>query len=727
LNLKRELINDKFIEDKYDYVSSRIVEYLIDHQQESGTIYDEVNEMVTPDEQYAVTFFALASFILGRKKENQTFLSSAKKALNYYLNLPARKRGCDEFNNLALLIAYQQICSFDFGISDELKSKLENYIPNMTYKAYPGSGTSNNWFAIRAACHLLKGKLFNLQSEITTAEDLVTNHILKWQLDDGFFYDYPDKPHAEEYASPLTYHAKTCAMLSLCYELNPRPDVLEAIVNGLFALEEFIAPDGEAFYYGRSNNAIFGYASAIFAYEKAAGFITQTEERKGQQFRHYAEQLHGFFQRWQRADGHICVVTNFEEEAKVGWDVYTHNVVYNAYTAALLALLSEKQNEKKADQRVESIYKKASIYHAPNAGLLRIQNDDFFFTLSTRGQSIIKGSILFADLRYHGMNLLTLKYKGETIVPPPPLMWNLKHRNDLDLVDPRFCGFQPFFSIVQKGFLAKWRLSKVDLRAFGNLLRQVRDASKNRGILKATSAVQLQQRMANHQIEQLAAVRVYDDISVSEQDKGVAIFASGHPTIYRKPNYLYEMGTKVANRCRLGKAVFFKVTTLQDLRLHSCVICLFNEPLLLFVNVIENNNKIKNFKNMQFSSFSARILTKDFQVQGSKLRCEYQGDTLWLEKLFPDDGLDDLQNVIVATSRGSAHTLYQMTPISLEMSEPPVFISTLYFAPDYKNTPKFEFSTISPTEITGKITTQMSAYNISIFPKQKNFQLSSVR
>ena len=652
--------------------------------------------------------------------------------MNYYLNLPARKRGSDEFNNLALLIASQQVCSFDIEIGAELKAKLEDYISKMTYKAYPGSGTSNNWFVIRAACHLLKEKLFNLQSEIRKAEDLITNNILKWQLNDGFFYDYPDKPNAKEYAVPLTYHAKTCAMLCLCYELHPCPNLLEAIVKGLSVLGEFIASDGEVFYYGRSNNAIFGYASAIFAYEKAAGFITQTEKRKAQLFRHYAEQLLGFLQRWQRADGHICVVTNLEEQAKSGWDVYIHNVVYNAYTAALLALLGEKQNEKKEYQLVESIDKKASIYHAPNAGLLRIQNDDFFLALSTRGQSIIKGSILFADLRYHGMNPLTLKYNGDTIIPPPPLMWNLKHRNDLDLVDPRFCGFQPFFSITQRGFYAKckslWRLRKVGLRAPRNVIRQIRDASKNRGILKAASAVRLQQHMANRyrsEAEQLAAVRVYDDISVSEQDEGVAIFASGQPTIYGKPNYFYEMGTKVANRWRFGKAVYFKVAPLRDLRLHSCFVCLFNEPLLLFVNVIERNNKVKNSKNMQFSSFSARVLTKDFQVQGSKLRCEYQGNTLWLEKLFPDDYFDDLQNVIVATSRGSAHTLYQMTPLSLETVEPPVFMNALYFAPNHKSIPKFEFSTISSTEITGKITTQILAYNISIFPKQKNFQISS--
>lgn len=63
--MQRELINNKFIKDKYDYMSGRIVEYLINHQQENGTIYDAVNEMLTPDESYAVTFFCSGFLNLG--------------------------------------------------------------------------------------------------------------------------------------------------------------------------------------------------------------------------------------------------------------------------------------------------------------------------------------------------------------------------------------------------------------------------------------------------------------------------------------------------------------------------------------------------------------------------------------------------------------------------------------------------------------------------------------
>ena len=92
-------------------------------------------------------------------------------------------------------------------------------------------------------------------------------------------------------------------MLCLCHELNPDDKLLTAIVKGLLTLGEFIAPDGEAFYYGRSNNAIFGYISAIFAFEKTGKL--DIEKNLAQSFKQYAKKLFVFLKQWQQPDGHL--------------------------------------------------------------------------------------------------------------------------------------------------------------------------------------------------------------------------------------------------------------------------------------------------------------------------------------------------------------------------------------------------------------------------------------
>ncbi|MBD3184295.1 hypothetical protein GF312_18575 [Candidatus Poribacteria bacterium] len=627
------------------------------NQLSDGKIYDPIIEKPTPDNQYALTFFILAAMVIGDKNQDTNLISSAEKTLKYYLKLPSRSYGCHEFNNLALIFIYERLNVFDSP--EKFKSDLEKRISNFRYQAKIGSGTSNNWFAIRAVCHLMKHKLFQSQKDRDEAEFLLKNYILKWQLKDGLFYDYPDDVNPHRYATPLTYHAKICSMLCLCYELNADDKLLEAIIKGLSVLGKFIAPDGEAFYYGRSNNAIFGYASAIFAYEKAVRF--NIDNNTAQRFLMYARRLFDFLKQWQQPDGHICVVTNSEEKDRTGWDVYTHNVVYNAYTVALLALLSETDYQEIPKTRSEN---GNNIYNASEAGLLRIQNQNTFLALSTKGQSITKGSILFADLRYHGMNILTLKYKGRTVIPPPPLMWNLENRNDMDLVDPRFCGFQPFISLQQKGQ------------------------------------------------EYLSSVRVYDEINVTEEDDVTTVFASGKPTIYTKPSNMYEISTKIGERLGIGKSVFFNVKTMQNLRLHYCILCFHKIPVLIFAGLIEYDGKISN---LNFCSFSARILSREFEIVGNKVRCEIDGETLWVEKVYPESDLKDLQNIKVATSRGSAQTLYQMENNST------FFVNALYFGNDDEKLPNIILKNVDSDTIELDMKLNGLCYNISLNTKEKKF------
>src|SRR5207247_1808867 len=97
---------------------------------------------------------------------------------------------------------------------------------------------SNNWVAMRALNHALRAELTGSRRDRDEAARL-WERVLAWQLPDGLFIDSPGGE-----ATPVTYHAKFCAVLALA--LTETESVGTALVGalerGLEALAALVSP-----------------------------------------------------------------------------------------------------------------------------------------------------------------------------------------------------------------------------------------------------------------------------------------------------------------------------------------------------------------------------------------------------------------------------------------------------------------------------------------------------
>ena len=111
------------------------------------------------------------------------------------------------------------------------------------------------------------------------------------------------------------------------------------------------ADDGEAFYYGRTNNALYGYACGIPALRAAANYLKEGDKAEG--FKACEQALFQFSARHCAKDGHLYIVPNKFEEERCGFDNYMYVTVYNAFTMAMLLLSSLIKNAAESDRPTE--------------------------------------------------------------------------------------------------------------------------------------------------------------------------------------------------------------------------------------------------------------------------------------------------------------------------------------------------------------------------------------
>ncbi len=584
----------------YYLTGRKISEYLKGNQNPDGTIYDEINEAKTPDNHYAHTYFALAAIQIYENTNDQLWLRAGVKAIKYFLDLPENKRGHREFNNLAILLIYSKVK--DLADSMPL-AEMESYIENMKFDS-DSIAMSNNWTAIKAVCHALKYKIFGLSEEKEKAEHLM-NHILGYQLDDGFFYDWPNKRVTKSYITPLTYHAKTCSMLLLYNTIIQNPDILDSAVRGLNTLKHFIAGDGETFYYGRSNNALFGYVSGIYAYEQAAQTVP---ENRSDEFRYCAARLFKFIKRWQQVDGHINIAPNKCEKERCGWDGYMYSTVYNAYAAGLLLMLSNVKQK-----RVHNVNVIEETYYARNAGLLTLREGNFFMGLSTKGQSV-PNEVMFSDPRYYGMNLLSLKYKGCDITSPPPLI-----RTSLkDTLNPSLTGFLPYIRKNDEIY---------STRVYDEIKIDIRENSIS--------------IFAKGQPTVYTPKTLYP----SEVRRRVPKIFYPLPQIRKTFRCLYF---RYINKEGSG----YNVRELDETVTYRCIMILPEEPIVVFVDSLDT----KIDESVTVNTLSGRFNSSDVDIDENRVIHKTGGFNTILEDLL-DKKPDNISAVSVPTSKGFGYVV----------------------------------------------------------------------
>ncbi|WP_028575403.1 hypothetical protein [Desulfonatronovibrio hydrogenovorans] len=223
--------------------------------------YDRRNDQaLVPGSHYFHTWMALAAFELDRMEAGNMLLSG-------YLNL--EKTGHPEFNKHALLLICERHSS---AIRADLAERVQSLALSLAFSVDFKTRTGNNWLVLRMFLHL---KLYALYSRMQDLEQFRHYFFQMFDLEQGgMFCDFPP-PWAEAVkenkAFPLTYSFKIQALfmecLGLLRSLDIEPELqsrLEMFLpKNLVTHLSLIAPDGEALYYGRSDNTLFGYANVL--------------------------------------------------------------------------------------------------------------------------------------------------------------------------------------------------------------------------------------------------------------------------------------------------------------------------------------------------------------------------------------------------------------------------------------------------------------------------------
>jgi len=581
----------------YFQIGVLITDYLHSRQAKSGTLFDEHINSEVPDNHYAHTYYALSQLLAYSKFGDSQRLQSAIDALRWFFAINSNNH--IEFNNLAILLIENLIRNKKIDINSNIRENIKKYINTMSFNVRPGIQTANNWIALKALSLMIRGKICNCENNVKKGCDLINNHVLNCQLKDGFFYDYPAVILAEVFSTPLTYHAKICSVLAMFLEWEYDFNLIDALKRGLDIFSHFIGPDGEALYYGRTNNGLFGYISAIYAYQKAVDLQIVTSKERLLYYQSCAAKILRFIQNWQQKDGHINIAPNHLEKMRCGWDKYMYTTVYNAYAASFLMMLGDRNISESFQNKEEN--RKFLITHAEHAGLLSINTNNNFIAFSTKGQSPKGYDYFFDDMRYWGMNILSFKYRGVDVIPPPPLDLNPKEH----ALDPMRCGFVPVIRCNQHFYT---------VISYKNITKVV---------------------------EKEKVICLFGEGSFSFL--GFRKFYQKHPLAKRILRKIYREIFHVR-----PQAIFAE--NLSSLKLRRLILIILKQPIIIFVDYFEGVlNKVDEVV------FSFRLWDGIYRINGNKITqlLEKNNKTeVVFENAYPKIDLHDLNCNKICTSKG---------------------------------------------------------------------------
>ncbi|MCP4230492.1 MAG: hypothetical protein GY771_10155, partial [bacterium] len=391
---------------------------------EGDIIYDHIENGPTPPDHYAYTFAALAGTLLYKRTGCVNFKNQAERLLNVYFGFSDKKLGHWEFNIYALAEIHLT------GVFDnsETNTKIVRYLRTLRWQSGPGAETSYNWLALRALYHYIAGVNQLPDGDVEQADILLFQHVLKRQTEDGFFYDYSFPNPENGIAAPLTYHAKICFCLLRYWELSGDPDIVPPLIKALRVLNDTIFSTGDAFWYGRTNGGLFGYAAALYAFATAiSSGLIEGNDLAGQG---YNKLLCGLA-RMRRKDGTFALNHYPGRGRRPGWDDYMFHTVYNAYAAALFALAPDIEPPESAGDKPSDISFDIGLH------VVRDGNDEAAFAIN--GQMVPGQGGFFADGRYIGMQPMLIYDEKGAIIPPPPYDSSTIPNS----LSPRDLGFVP--------------------------------------------------------------------------------------------------------------------------------------------------------------------------------------------------------------------------------------------------------------------------------------------
>ena len=392
-----------------------IFQYLADRQQENGAIFDS-NIQSTLNGQYHYSNFFLSGLFLYLLTSDEEYYSKSYNALSYFVKVPWHvKAGGIDFNNFPILISYALINNAELEIDSSLRAVVTNYVEHMVNHASLEKGTTygNNFVALRAVNQLLRYKLLGQQEDLSSSEHFM-EATLKWQLTDGIFYDFPRKFHDGQGIPSLAYHSKIVLMVLLYGLLSGERYIIDRSIQGLEVLVLLMAEDGEAFYYGRTNNALYGYACGIFALRIAANFIDNNSLKD--MFGQSENALFNYCSSNMNSDGHLYIVPNNLEKERCGFDHYMYVTVYNAFTMTMLLLSSVV--EKHACAAIQEHRRLPEVSYLSDSGFMVYKGRKLSTVFGLKGHNYYQQYKL--DPRFSCCTPLFLKFNGHDILPTIP-------------------------------------------------------------------------------------------------------------------------------------------------------------------------------------------------------------------------------------------------------------------------------------------------------------------
>jgi hypothetical protein len=232
-------------------------------------------------------------------------------------------------------------------------------------------------------------------------------------------------------------------MLYARYAFMLRDERLKARVERhLRALAVACLPHGEALYFGRSENTIFGYACAIDAFSRFEILCREPPAWVLQTKRQLVRYLLSTFD----PERVHCQPMDFEEAGVPRSDSYIHDSVYTAYTAMLLLDLplisvgSVKGGEQKDSPNPKQKNWHNDVGGLPQAGLLTAAGDRTALGLATNGQARFRDSGV-PDARYAGLVPHAFASDGRAVLPGVPIAY-------------REVGMVPFLPMVR--YKGRW-------------------------------------------------------------------------------------------------------------------------------------------------------------------------------------------------------------------------------------------------------------------------------
>jgi hypothetical protein len=382
------------------------VESLEDRFFDDETLDERRFRSAAPAEHYAATCASTAAFRAFHLTGAERFYDVGERLLSYYLSLPEEERSHEEFNSFALLEMMEDARAgrYDLPVS---RQTLSTYVE---YSASLRTREGNNWLLLQALCREKYSDLFGDEGEHERAMRLL-QFSERWRLNDGIIADEPRYPLSPD-QTPLTYHAKMSMILGRFARRSTDARIADEAERHLHALARLCMPNGEALYYGRSENTIFGYANALdaFAHPRTddgdvPGWRAETKER-------LVEYL---LTRFDPERGN-CQPRDFSPD-ETRPDSYIYDVVYGSYAAMLLLGLPEMSPESRNEHR--STETGLQYAHLPDSGFVTVTNGRTALGLTVSGQIRLRES--GPDLRYAGMVPHSYVHETESVHPGVPL------------------------------------------------------------------------------------------------------------------------------------------------------------------------------------------------------------------------------------------------------------------------------------------------------------------